>query len=215
MKFECGDLERALENPELMPEAREHLRDCPACRREYQLWNEISGAARGLHVEWDSSELWPNIRSAIEANAQPRPRWWTERKLWFAAAATLVVVLAGIHWGSEFIYRTRSERLQPSAAANQMFLTEQALSEVQRTEEAYRRSIDTLSRLAEPKLAKQTPEVAVNYREKLLMLDSAILETRSNVAHNQFNTRLQTELADLYHQKQATLRELLNRDQHN
>ena len=42
MKFECGDLERALANSDLFPEAREHLKTCAVCRREYRLWNEIS-----------------------------------------------------------------------------------------------------------------------------------------------------------------------------
>ena len=44
MKFECGDLERALAVPELMQEAREHLKNCPACRNELRLWNEIAAA---------------------------------------------------------------------------------------------------------------------------------------------------------------------------
>ncbi len=64
MKFECGDLERVLAVSERalsesMPEAREHLRQCAACRREYRLWNEISTVGRELHAEWDSPELWP------------------------------------------------------------------------------------------------------------------------------------------------------------
>jgi hypothetical protein len=47
------------------------------------------------------------------------------------------------------------------------------------------------------------------------MLDSAILETRSNIAQNRFNVRLQTDLADLYREKRQTLQEVLTRDQPN
>ena len=47
------------------------------------------------------------------------------------------------------------------------------------------------------------------------MLDSAITDTRSNVAVNRFNVRLQKTLADLYREKQQTLEELLKRDQNN
>ena len=50
MKFECGDLERALANPDLMPEAKEHLKACAACRQEYRLWTDVSAAARGNGV---------------------------------------------------------------------------------------------------------------------------------------------------------------------
>ncbi len=46
-------------------------------------------------------------------------------------------------------------------------------------------------------------------REKLLVLDSEITEVRSTVDHNRFNARLQTELADLYREKQDTLKEIV------
>ena len=100
-------------------------------------------------------------------------------------------------------------------AGNRDFLTEQALKEVERKENAYRQSIDKLSQLAEPKLQSAASAVAVNYREKLVMLDSAIAETRANLDQNRFNVRLQTELANLYREKQDTLKELLTRDQKN
>ena len=45
MKFECKDLERCLEVPELMADAREHARDCPVCRRELWIWSEMSNVA--------------------------------------------------------------------------------------------------------------------------------------------------------------------------
>src|SRR5690242_17356146 len=91
MKFECGDLERALAVSELMPEAREHLKHCAACRREYRLWNEISSAAKQLHEEWDSPDLWQKIQRALEAEPKPNPKpvWWKELKVWAAAAAVL------------------------------------------------------------------------------------------------------------------------------
>ncbi len=95
------------------------------------------------------------------------------------------------------------------------FLTEQALADVERTEAAYRQSIEKLSALAQPRLRNPGSAVAANYREKLLMLDSAISETRGNLDQNRFNVRLQTELAGLYREKQQTLKELLTRDQKN
>ncbi|HZH82741.1 MAG TPA: hypothetical protein VFD87_06340, partial [Phototrophicaceae bacterium] len=90
MKFECGDLERALTNSDLFPEAREHLKTCAICRREYRLWNEISSVARELHEEWDTPALWPSIRQAIEAERKPERIWWKQRKMWAAAAALVI-----------------------------------------------------------------------------------------------------------------------------
>ena len=67
MKVECKDFERALEVPELLPDAREHARDCPACRRELWVWGEISNLASGLREEWESPELWPQIQQSLVA----------------------------------------------------------------------------------------------------------------------------------------------------
>lgn len=219
MKFECGDLERAFEVSELMPEAREHLKQCARCRREYRLWNEISNTARQLHEEWDTPELWANIQGALEAEPSPwkAPAWKKHWKVWSIAAA--IVIGAGLLLLPRF-EKTGQAPVTTNVAhtngtADRDFLTEQALQEVQRTEAAYRQSIDKLSQLAQPKLADRSSPVAANYKEKLLLLDSAISDTRANLTHNRFNVRLQTELADLYREKQQTLQELLTRDQKN
>jgi hypothetical protein len=219
MKFECGDLERALAISELMPEAREHLKLCAACRREYRVWNDISAAAKDLHADWDTPTLWPNIRKAIQAEpkTKPKPAWWMEWKTWAIAATILIgAVLLSRPW-----QWTRSSspnletQLAPALSSNGDFLTEQALSEVEKSEAAYRRSIEKLSRIAEPRIEKSATPVTVSYREKLLMLDSAISETRTNLAQNRFNVHLRRELADLYREKKQTLEELLTRDQKN
>ncbi len=217
MKFECGDLERALAVSELMPEAREHLKHCAACRREYRMWNEISAGAKDLHEDWDTPDLWASIRKTLEAEPKPRssPVWWKEWKAWAVAAVLLIgtTVLLIRPWAQKNTTSPGTEPVQQALlTGDKDFLTEQALQEVERTEAAYRQSIEKLSRLAEPKLANPATAVAANYREKLLTLDSAISETRSNLDHNRFNVRLQTDLAELYREKQHTLQELLTRE---
>jgi hypothetical protein len=218
MKFECGDLERALAVPDLMPEAREHLKSCAACRREYRLWNEISATAKELHEDWESPEIWPNIRKVVEAERKVVPVWWKEWKTWAIAAAILVAVLLPLRlWQRSAASRSAAvaETTTNPLSSNQDFLTEQALREVERNEAAYRQSIDKLSRLAQPKLERAASPAVANAREELLLLDSAIADTRANMASNRFNVRLQTTLADLYREKQHTLQELLTRDQKN
>lgn len=215
MKFECGDLDRALAMPELMPEAREHLKQCAACRREYRVWTEISTAAKELHEEWDSPALWSRIRDALAAEPKRnKPVWWREWKTWAIAAVALIGISVAVIRPWEF---GKQPAANPASftSKDQSFLTEQALKEVERTEAAYRQSIDNLSKLAQPKLQNPVSAVAVNSREKLVMLDSAIAETRANLDQNQFNVHLQTELANLYREKQETLKELVTRDQKN
>lgn len=217
MKFECGDLERALAVSDLMPEAREHLKTCAACRREYRLWADISSHARELHEDWESADLWPRIRKAIEAEPKRAAPWWKEPKVWAIAATLIIAILvpAGV-W--RYSARPTAPAIsQPikGATAERDFLTEQALQEVEKSEKAYRQSIEKLSQLAQPKLQNASSPDVANAREKLLMLDSAIADTRSNVASNRFNVRLQTTLADLYREKQQTLEELVARDRKN
>jgi hypothetical protein len=207
MTFDCKDLERALAVPELLPEAREHAKVCDACRRELWLWGEMSNVAHGLREEWQSPDLWPRIREALAAQqkaAKPRGHNW---KLLAGIAAALVVAVS--------IFILAPSRPAPAPRQDSDFLTEQALSEVERAEAAYRASIEKLSRLAESKLSSSGSALTIAGREKLLVLDGEISEVRSTVEHNRFNARLQTELAVLYREKQDTLKEMLQSGQKN
>ncbi len=212
MKFECGDLERALANSDVFPEAREHLKTCAVCRREYRLWNEISSVARELHEEWDTPALWPSTQKAIEAERKPERIWWKQWKMWAAAAALAIAIVVPVGLWRHSVATAPAATTQTPTPD---FLTEQALREVEKNEAAYRQSIAKLSQLAAPKLsAPSSPEVA-NEKERLALLDSAIAETRASVVSNRFNIRLQTALADLYRQKQETLRDVLSHDAKN
>ena len=101
----------------------------------------------------------------------------------------------------------------PAAQQDSDFLTEQTLKEVEQTEAAYRASIDKLSRLVQPKLNASENPVAIAAREKLMVLDSEIVNVRSTVARNKFNAQLQADLAVLYRDKQDTLKEILQHAQ--
>ncbi len=201
MIFQCNDLERALRSPELMPDARAHAETCERCRQELYLWGEISRLAPQLHKEWESPQLWPRIRSELIAAAPRRkspPIWrWA-----FAAAA--VVVLAAV------LFRPWGRRSEPSD-----FLTDEALRDVQQTEAAYARSIDRLSAIAAQSLQQSSSPLAAAYREKLLLLDSAIADIKKNVETNRYNVYVQNQLASLYRDKQKTLQEWLENAKRN
>jgi len=217
MKFECGDLERALANPDLMADAKEHLRDCAGCRNEYRIWREISSTAKELRCEWESPNLWPNIRRAIEAESRARKCWWMDWRPWAMAAVAAMMVPLAIEWRPQpATLPAIDNNLRVATVSGRDFLSEQALEQVEKNEAAYRRSIDELSRLAQAKLeSRASSPILASYREKLLMLDSAILEIRSNIAQNRFNVSLQMGLADLYREKQNTLQEVLSGGQRN
>jgi hypothetical protein len=199
MIFQCNDLERALNSPELMPDARAHAEQCEQCREQLYLWSEISRLAPGLHEEWDSPSLWPRIRAGLAA-AAPRPRrlpMWR----WSLAAAALVslAVALSVPW------RARPQERE--------FLTEGALEEVQQAESAYARSIERLSKIAGAGVEQSHSPLSDAYREKLALLDSAIADLKVNLDHNRYNIYLQNQLASLYREKQKTLQEWLEHAQ--
>ena len=207
MTFDCKDLERALAVPELMSDAREHAKCCEACRRELWLWGEISAAAPGLREEWETPDLWPGIRKALAAEQKAaKPRGLVGRLDWRMMAAIAAALVVGI---SLLIMRSTRQAPTPAARQDSDFLTEQTLQEVERTEAAYRASIDKLTRLAEPRLSASGNPAAVAAREKLLVLDGEIASVRSAVSRNRFNSQMQAGLADLYRDKQETLKEIL------
>jgi hypothetical protein len=207
MKFECKDLERCLEVPELMADAREHARHCPACRRELWIWSELANVAPGLREEWETPELWPKIQTRLAAEPKRKRVRRFDGRILGAIAALLVVAAGSLAW-----YELRP---LPPAHQSPDFLTEQTLREVEQAEQAYVKSIDKLSKIAAPKLNNADTALIAAYREKLVLLDSAIADMRSSISQNRFNTRLQMELAALYKQKQETLQEIVRREQKN
>jgi hypothetical protein len=185
MIFQCTDLDRALEHPELMPDARAHAETCARCREQLYLWREISRVAPQLHQEWESPDLWPGIRATL-ASATPR-RAQTPVWRWALAAAAVVMLAAmlSLPW--------RTHR-----SPSREFLTDDTLQEVQQAEAAYVRSIQKLSTLAAHTLDASPTPLAAAYREKLLVLDSEISELKAAAETNRYNVYLQTQLAGLY-----------------
>ena len=199
MIFQCSDLDRALEHPELMPDARAHAETCGACREQLLLWSEISRIAPQLHEEWETRQLWTEIHAALAAAAPRRkvvPIW-----RWALAAAAVVLLAVAL--------------LRPWRQPSRQFLTDEALQQVQQAEAAYSRSIEKLSTVAGPALEQSPSPVAGAYREKLIVLDSEIAELKAAVEGNRYNVYLQTQLAAAYREKQKTLKEWLEHAKRN
>jgi anti-sigma factor RsiW len=212
----CTDLEAALrgDDPELAAAFARHAEGCPACGEELALWNEISAAAPSLRKEWPSPGLEARIRERLALERRARPRIAPAAWLSLAAAACLLVALLA----RPFLHPPST----PSGAAAiptpaidetaERLLTERALAEVEKAEGAYVQSIDALAKVAEKHLEEARSPILVNYREKLLVLDSAIDDCRVQIERNRFNAHLRLELLSIYREKQRTLQALLKED---
>jgi hypothetical protein len=200
MSFQCHDLDRALELPELMPEARAHAEICPNCRLQLGLWSEISRVAPQLHQDWESPGLWQRIRAELDTAPRRQPVLF-----WRWAGAMAAALVAAV-----LLWQPWTGRPEPTRE----LLTDQALRDVQRAEAAYVWSIERLSAVAGPNLDRSSSDLAAAYREKLLVLDSAIADLRTHIETNRYNPYLRTQLAALYHEKQKTIEEWLKNATH-
>jgi hypothetical protein len=80
---------------------------------------------------------------------------------------------------------------------------------VERAQSAYVQAIDKLAADAKPQLENPDTPLLANYREKLLVLDSAIDDLRAQTGQNPSNAHLRYELLAMYQEKQRTLEEIL------
>lgn len=215
MTATCRDLERALSggDAELLAAFEAHAAKCASCGRELSEWRRISEVAPRLRRAWDSPDLLPRIRQALaEESTRPAdaPETPARRFAWLPAAsiaALFLVATAGL-----FVFRNSGGReplTEHWKTTKAPLLTDAAIDEVDKAEQAYLASIDRLSKLAEPALSNATSPVMVNYREKLTVLDSAIAELKASVDQNRGNTHLRRELLAVYQEKQRTLQDLM------
>lgn len=170
----------------------------------------LSVAAHELRDYSDSPAGWQRIQAALAEQAAHKPwygGWWAGFAVWknvqaLAAAALLVALLGFAGW-----LHVREPKSPWSA--NQSLLKGQALKEVERTEAAY---VEAISKLA--KETKEQPEtdstgLMSSYREKLMMLDTAIDDLREQAGQNPSNSHLRYQLLAMYQEKQRTLEEIL------
>ena len=219
---ECRRLDAALEagDAAAIETVRAHAQECVRCGERLRAFDEIAAAAPHLKKSWESPELWPRIRESLvkesfAASAAPveherAPRIAPTWPAWIpiAAIATLFVVsFVGLQvfrpaLGDRQIFGVRSF---PKDA----LMTDAALQDVEKSEREYVRSIENLARVAEPRLSAADTPLLLSYREKLLLLDSAIAELSGQIEQNRYNTHLRRQLLGIYAEKQQTLREVM------
>jgi hypothetical protein len=205
MTFRCADLERALadDDPAQVAAARAHAESCSACREELRIWDEISVAARTMRRRWESPALWARIEGALDApnvrrGARRIPSWVP------LAAAAALVIATGTAW------KVTRRPPEPPATGETPLLGTRALADVEQAEADYQRALDRLSSVAAPRLDRATSPLLLTLRERLVVLDAAIAQCRSEIERNRFNAHLRRELLEMYRDKRRTLEEIIN-----
>jgi hypothetical protein len=216
MNIECKDRDRIFTDgtPAEWAALDQHSLECPACAEELRSWKALSAAAQELRDYTDSPSLWPRIERALAEQAAAKERGWSWLNFGFnvhlgwqvAAAAAMVVILTV---GSVWVYRQRWDRGAGPEIGDKSLLRSSALAEVERSQEAYERAIDKLAAEAKPQIDNPTTPLQQSYREKLLVLDSAIDDLRAQAGLNPSNAHLRQQLLAMYQEKQQTLEDIL------
>jgi hypothetical protein len=213
MKVGCTDRNRILRDgsAEEWAALEAHAASCRECGEELRAWKALCVAAEELRDYREDTALWAKIAESLRENEQRAAgSFWDRLAIWrgipvgwqTALAGALALVLAV--WGG-YVFLHPSG---PSGPADKL-LKNSALAEVERTERDYMKAIDKLAADAKPELDSATSPLMASYREKLMVLDSAIDELREEAGRNPSNAHLRYELLAMYQEKQQTLREVL------
>jgi hypothetical protein len=209
MNVTCKDRDRIFEDgtPVEWAALESHAANCASCAEELRSWNSLSVAAAALRDYTGSSTLWPRIQQALAEQGtaiQQKPERWGWRSIflplsdsWQAAVASAFIVALLVSAG--WLLRPKQVSLLKSST----------LIEVESAEAAYVKAIDKLDTEAKPQLDNPATPLMANYREKLLVLDSAIDDLRAQAGQNPSNAHLRYQLLAMYQEKQRTLEEIL------
>jgi hypothetical protein len=214
MNISCNDRERIFldGSAEEWTALEQHAASCPVCAEEIRAWKALSVAAGELREYREDAALWAKIEHSLKESGQRQgwERFWERLRLggglslgWrtaLAGALVLALAVCGVYVAR---YRTSAETGQSRLLKNS------ALAEVERTERDYMKAIDKLAAQAKPQLDSASSPLMASYKEKLLVLDSAIDELRTEAGRNPSNAHLRYELLAMYQEKQQTLEEVL------
>lgn len=219
MNIHCEDRDRIFEDgtPEEWAALEAHSTGCAECAEELRGWKALSLAAKELRDYSDSPALWPRIESSLAEQAAGRQRrnhwaWFslgTGFTLGLQTAAVAALVLALTVSGA-WIYIHHPHSV---AQNDPSLLKSSALADVERAQAAYEQAIDKLAAQAKPQLENPKTPLQASYREKLLVLDSAIDDLRAQAGLNPSNAHLRQQLLAMYQDKQQTLEDILEEKQ--
>jgi hypothetical protein len=213
MNISCKDRERIFldGSAEEWAALEQHAAACPGCAEELGAWKALSEAAAEMRDYREDPALWAKIETSLkeEQGKAAQSGFWEKLRFWreiplgwqtaLAGALVLMLALSGVYVASH----------SNTADPNRRLLKNSALAEVERTERDYLKAIDKLAVQAEPQLDSPASPLLASYKEKLVVLDSAIGDLREQAGRNPSNAHLRYQLLAMYQEKQQTLREVL------
>jgi hypothetical protein len=217
MNMTCSDRERIFLDgtAEEWATLEQHAVSCPVCAEEIRAWKSLSTAAEELRDYREDLQLWAKIETSLKEEEDDRRQagrrgFWEKLGAlgaltlgWQSALAGALVVALAI--SGVYVFRQRN-----SVDVGQgRLLRNSTLAEVERTERDYMKAIDRLAEEAKPELDSPATPVMASYKEKLIVLDSAIDEMRLAAGRNPSNAHVRYELLAMYQEKQETLQEVL------
>src|SRR6266700_325500 len=137
-------------------------------------------------------------------------RTWNLGSLEWQAAAVALLLIAFSSSAIWVMVKPKRPVIRDEQAA---LLKDTTVKEVENAEAAYERAIDKLDAQARPQLEHSSAPLMANYREKLLVLDSAIADLKSQAGMNPANGHLRRQLLAMYQEKQDTLEQVLEAKQ--
>lgn len=216
MNVTCNDRDRIFEDGTDADWAalEAHAASCAQCAEELRAWKSLSLAARELQDYTPRPNLWLRIERAL-ADQAVRHRENAKRRSWFffvpniplrwqTALAGAAVLLLTISASWIYLHPPKHTDVEDKS-----LLKSSALKEVESAESAYEKAIDKLAVEAKPQLETPATPLLASYQEKLLVLDSAIADLRTQAGLNPSNAQLRYQLLAMYQEKQRTLEEVL------
>ena len=212
MNITCQDRERIFldGSAEEWAALEQHAASCAACAQELAAWKLLSAAAGELRDYQPNSALWARIEIALRQRQPAKAGFRAQLAFWrrmspgwqtaLAGTAALILAVSGVYL---------STHRPPGDPGASKLLGNAALAEVHRTEREYLKAIDKLAADAKPQLEAPSSPLLASYREKLVVLDSAIGELQAEAAQNPSNAHLRYQLLAMYQAKQQTLEDIL------
>jgi hypothetical protein len=212
MNITCQDRERIFldGSAEEWAALEQHAATCAECAEEVTAWKSLSVAAEQLRDYQENPALWARIAISLREQESSKAGLWAKLEFWRGMSLGWQTALAGalaLFLAVSGVYVTTHRRAGDPGSSK--LLGNSALAEVERTEREYRKAIDKLAADAKPQLDSPSSPLLASYREKLVVLDSAIDELEAEAAQNPSNAHLRYQLLAMYQAKQQTLEDVL------
>jgi hypothetical protein len=217
MNITCQERERIFldATPEEWAALELHAAGCAQCGEELRAWKNLSVAAQEMREEAESPLLWSRIETSLKERAVDGARMgslWQRLRNWRPVSIGWQTVLAGamvlalaVSGGYLYIHRENMNIGKENAS----LLKSPALREVEKSERNYEQAIERLEAEAKAQLQSGDSPLVASYREKLMILDEAIDELRTEAGQNPSNAHLRRQLLAMYREKQQTLQDVL------